>query len=96
MNTPWSDKQCRTFHNVYSLGFRWLGGLLVFAPLIVMALRIDVAISLMLWLMSCGMIAFVHGLVVSGLAESQLQINELKRRIAELEAARSSEKPTPS
>ena len=93
MNTPWSDKQCRTNY-VCGLGIRWVGGLLVFAPLIVMALRIDVAIYLMLWLMSGGMIVFVHGLVVSGWSESQLQINELNRRIEALEAGRSSEKPT--
>lgn len=87
---PWSDKQCRTFYNVLGLGGIWLGLFMIFASILMVALRIDVSIYIMIF----GLIVFVFGCVQAGAAGLQLQIHELKRRIEALEGGRSSEKPT--
>lgn len=87
---PWSDKQLRTFFNVFGLGGQLVGGVLTLAALFRSVVLSDTHLGMLLG----GVILFVFGQAWALGAWNQLQINELKRRLEALEAGRPSEKPT--
>jgi len=90
---PWSDKQLRTFANVLGLGGQVVGGLLILAAMVGTVIFSDKNLGIILLF---GICLFLFGQVQGTFWSSQLQFNELKRRLEALEAGRSLEKPTQS